>query len=79
MSSCGTPCPVYDVLSGDLQAAAASPLAELGELVAGLLLVVETRAQMAHPDGINKLYGEDGPYPGTTRRSVDRVAARRAR
>jgi hypothetical protein len=37
--------PVDDLLSGDLQAAA-SPLAELGELVAGLLLLVETR-----PDG----------------------------
>ena len=47
MSSCGTPWPVADVLSGDLQAAAASTLAELGELIAGLLLV----DRVTCPDG----------------------------
>jgi hypothetical protein len=38
MSSWGTPCPIDDVLSGDLQAAA-SLLAEFWKLVSGLLLV----------------------------------------
>src|SRR5580704_15943737 len=35
---------------------------------------VETRVQMAHRDGINKPYGQDGPYTGRTRGSASRLA-----
>jgi hypothetical protein len=77
MSSCGTPCPVDDVPSGNLQAAA-SLLRGSGNWFPDSSSSAETRARMARRDGINKPYGQDGPYLGRTRRSARQVRQCRA-
>jgi hypothetical protein len=68
MSSCGTPCPVGDVLSGDLRARPAYWRIS-GSWFPDSCSPVKTRARIARRDGINKPYGQAGPVSGKTRRS----------